>query len=1051
MTKRSFKATGAYRLMCSTVLLNLFFIVVFGTNASAADIAPRSLLYAGFNNGVITSDGYSFNSQDAVFDSNGKITQGLYVVSSLWPGHTFLSTPQPIIQSQRGSIAFWMKLDAMDPVESAISVVLGPGLIRVNATPGTNGRLTIFIDFDGAGPGGGPGGVRDKVESDSFYFMPSINNDNWHHFVWTWQGTHHKLYRDGVKVADKTAISAMPMPAIMDGSFNIGGGCCWAAPTLDELALYNFPMNDAEAAASYANRNSGPTPANGAHGLDVVAQWAPGDGRVVVQADAGNEFAARTASYAVNLFRDGLPMANANFQLSNPVGGFAQGVYALGGALPPGSYVAQVSMLGSSGNLLATASSAPFVVPATGWLGNTLGVAPAGVVQAPWTPIDATGTSLSVWGRTYDLTGGWGLPQQITSQGKQLLSAPVDLDFDTGAGSFRLSSRSVAITSVAGDRVTWTGSASANGIQATVNGSLEYDGMMLLRLTLAPTARPVNVKSIKLQTSLPAARAKYYSWASSTSGQVQSYDPEVPAALPAQAAGVFFSNRQPGAADKTALIPSIVLSDDDCGLEWFADNLQNWSVNQSMSDTTPFQTLSLDQAAQAVRLENDFASLTFELNSPITITFGYEATPMRPLPVDWRTMQFGGVGNNGTPALPGVFALQQSWYDDPIRGRPHQYWDVYALTPGSYTSVAADTAAVLSNEALYNSGGAYLTPYTQQHTLRGPGSTPPSDTNSVLGFLNFEFANPDDFGAIGYVSMPTRGATDFWLASMHHDLLQGIISSVYIDEPYYFANISAPLIGGSGYLDPSLLIARSGYNSLGVRTQLKRLRQLFIDHGKRPAIWIDASTGYVAPHMWAFADIVSDGEGLFVLDTFSGRDWIDLYNTDRGKNWLKGISRTEKYGWVQAFLDEVRVYEDPTYRAQYRAMIAMLTLFDINPTSNPWLSDWTSYLQARVDLGMLSTRASFHPYWNQTAITSTSTDVVCSYHSIGNSRLAHCANLGSSDYSGAISVDQKALGVAGALTAKDGETNVDLGYANGVIPSLAIGRHDYRVLLISGN
>lgn len=155
MSKRSFKATGAYRLVCSTVLLNLFFIVFFGTSASAADIAPRSLMYAGFNNGNITNDGYSFNSLDAVFDSKGKIDQGLYVVSSLWPGHTFLSTPQPIIQSQRGSIAFWVKVDAMDPVESAISVVLGPALIRVNATPGTNGRLTIFIDFDGAGPGGG--------------------------------------------------------------------------------------------------------------------------------------------------------------------------------------------------------------------------------------------------------------------------------------------------------------------------------------------------------------------------------------------------------------------------------------------------------------------------------------------------------------------------------------------------------------------------------------------------------------------------------------------------------------------------------------------------------------------------------------------------------------------------------------------------------------------------------------------------------------------------------------------------------------------------------
>jgi len=1033
MRKRILKAF-VLPFLTSLVFFNLLSITFFETSAVALpDILPSSLMYAGFNNGVITNDAYSFNSKDAVFDPNGKINQGLYVVGSL-SGHAFLSTAQPIIQSRRGSVTFWVKLDSAYQAESMISVTPGPAAVRIDATPGASGQLTIFIDFDGVGVGGGPGGVRDTVASDVFDFEPSV----WHHFAWTWQGTHHKLYRDGVKVVDKTAISAMP--AVMNGSFNIGGGSTLASPTLDELAIYNFPMNDAEVAASYAKTDSSPTSAIGTHGVDVMMQWAPGEGRVVVQADAGNEFAVRAASYAVDVSRDG--EAIASFGLPAPVSGFAQGAYSFGDVLQPGSYSAQVRILDSNGNLLDAVSADAFTVPTTTWLGNDLGVAPVGSVQAPWTPVAVAGNALSVWGRVYDLTGGWGLPQQITSQGNQLLASPIDLDFDIGSGPFRLSPQSVAVTSIANDRVTWQGSAFGNGIQATVDGSLEYDGMMLLKLTLAPTAGPVNVNTIKLQTSLPADRAKYYSWASSASWQVQSYDPGVPAA-----SGVFFSNRQPGAVDKIPLIPSIVLSDDNSGLEWFADNLQNWSVNQSMADTTPFQILTVDPD-QTVRLENDFASLPFVLNAPITITFGYEATPMRPLPVDWRTMQIGEV-NNGTPALPNVFALLWSFPDDPIRGQPCEYWDVYALTPGSCTSVAADTAAVYNSEQAARVGGVYVTPYTQQHTLRGPGNVAPNDTNSVLGFLNFEFANPDNFGTIGYVSMPTRGARDFWLSSMDYNLSSGIISSVYVDEPYYSANISAPLVGGSGYLDPSL-ISRNGYNSFGVRTELKRLRQLFLDHGKRPAIWIDASNGYVAPHMWAFADIVSDGEGLFVLQP-TDPDWIDLYYTPKGINWLKGISRTQKYGWVQGFLDEVRVYNDPSYRAQYRAMLAMLTLFDIIPTSNPWMSDWTAYEQARVNFGMLNTQASFHPYWdNQNAITSNSPDVVCSYHAVANARLAHCANLGAVDYVGAIAIDQGALGVVGAITATDGETNADLGYANGIVPQLTIGRHDYRIIQING-
>lgn len=1056
MRKASFGSGNANFLLSSIVFFNLLAIIFFGTSAAAdPDISPSSLLYAGFNDGVITQKpDYPFTPPDAVFDPNGKINQGLTVVSSLWTAHTFLSTSQPVIQSRRGSLAFWVKLTSSDRVESMISVMPGPAAIRINATPGDNnsGRLTIYIDFDGDGVdpskaigSAGLGGVRDKVESDGFNFVPN----EWHHFVWTWQGTHHKLYRDGTKVGDKIAISAMP--AVMTGRFNIGGGCCWAAPTLDELAVYNFPMNDAEALASYQNPSSEPISANGVHDLDVVGQWAPGDGKVVVQADAGNEFALRAASYTVNVFRDGQDgQPVASFRLADPVGGFAQGAYAFGAPLQPGSYVAQVNMLGRDGAVLTSTSTAAFEVPTTSWLGNNLGIAPAGSVQAPWTPIVVAGQSLSVWGRTYDLTGGWGLPQQITSQGNRLLSSPVDLEFDIGSGSFKLGSGSVTINSVAPDRVTWSGSASGNGIQATVEGSLEYDGMVLLRLTLAPTRASIDVHSVKLQTWMPASRAKYYSWASSTSGQVLSYDPGAPAKE-----GVFFSNRQQGVADKTALIPSIVLSDDNCGLEWFADSLQGWSVNQSMLDTTPFQQLSVDPN-QIVHLENDFVTqlLTLNASAPVTITFGYEATPMRPLPVDWRAMQINAVAN-GTPAFPGVFALQSSYPDDPIRGQPQEFWAGYALTPGSYSTLESDTASVYQNEAAVALGGAHLTPYTQQHTLRGANSNPPHDTNTELGFLKFEFANPDDFGSIGYVSMPTRGATDFWLHSMNYNLSyhnsDGIISAVYIDEPYYFANISAPVIGGSGYLDSSL-IARNGYNSLGVRIQLKRLRQLFMEYGKHPAIWIDASTGYVAPHMWAFADIVSDGEGVFVLKP-GDSDWIDRYNTPQGINWLKGISRTEKFGWVQAFLDEIRIYTDPSYQAQYRAMIAMLSLFDISSTSNPWMSDWTNYLQARINFGMLGTQAEFHPYWSQSAITgepSTNTNVVCSYHAIENSRLAHCANLGSSAYSGSINIDQAALGLTGTLSAVDAETNASLDYVNGAIP-LAIGRHDYRILKISGS
>ena len=157
--------------------------------------------------------------------------------------------------------------------------------------------------------------------------------------------------------------------------------------------------------------------------------------------------------------------------------------------------------------------------------------------------------------------------------------------------------------------------------------------------------------------------------------------------------------------------------------------------------------------------------------------------------------------------------------------------------------------------------------------------------------------------------------------------------------------VSAWLTSG-GFADQSL-ISRYGFNSIGMRTQLKRLRQLLIDHGKRPIIWINASFGHVAPHTWAFADIVSDGEGIGV-EVGSGPDWMDRYNTQKGINWLRGVSRTEKYGWTQEFLNYVRWNGNiTTWNAAARTMIGMLQLFDI-PVVGIYHSSWSDYMQPRL-------------------------------------------------------------------------------------------------------
>jgi hypothetical protein len=765
--------------------------------------------------------------------------------------------------------------------------------------------------------------------------------------------------------------------------------------------------------------------------MDAVVQWAPGNGNAFLMVDAGNNFTTRTNGYAVNVLLNNSSVATGTISPLN--NGFGQALIPVTRPFAPGTYTAQVSALDANGKQLSSQITSSFVVPATPWLGNTLGIAAAGTVQAPWTPISIDHTELSVWGRTYTLTGGWGLPQQITSQGQNLLAVPIDVDFDIGSGKFNLMPQSLAITSAASDVVTWTGQAAGNGISATINGSLEYDGMVLIRLTLTPTTGPVTIQTMKLQTAMPTSQARFYLWAATSSLWGASYNPVVPTTP-----GVFLSNTYAGLGNRSTgqsrLLPSITLSNDDTGLEWFADNLAGWSVDQSPTSSVPFQSLIVDQNTN-IRFETAFATQSFMLSAPVTITFGYMATPGKARPSDWRAIQIGNVG--GRPTIPGVYTAMWSWPDDGIR---KNVWRSFALTPGSATNVNTDTTTVLNREAPLHRNGVSIAPFVNQHVLIAPGVSPSNNTGTILGFLSQEVASPDG----GYINMPTCGSTDYWLASVDYNLSAGIMDAIYIDEAFYGYQATAAPLSGSGFTDQTG-INRVGYNSLGLRTLLKRLRQSLIDHGKRPTIWINASTGYVAPHMWSFAEYISDGEGV---NFGIGTDFVNRWGTSNGLNWLRANSRSMKYGFTPVFFDYVSAQiPGSILRPYYRSMVAVLQLMDIDVQGH-YISHWAAYMRPRVNFGITAPNVTFTGYWNNSEIVPDNV-AQCSYYRGTHKVLAHCANFSASSYTGTITFNATALGFTGSVTATDAESGSQIPVANGTFP-ISINAHDYRVITLTG-
>ena len=189
--------------------------------------------------------------------------------------------------------------------------------------------------------------------------------------------------------------------------------------------------------------------------------------------------------------------------------GFAETIVSMS-EMPAGKYHTDVVLRDPSGRELGKVSSDVWELPKTPWLGNRLGITDK--IQPPWKPIGKSGLTLTVWGREYQLAGGFGLPQQIVSQGRELLARPVALELVRGGRSLALTNPSVEITRHEPHAATWSGRADAEDVRVRLDGLPgDVDGMMLLTLTLEPLVpgKAVKLDSLKLHTVLPRERALF--------------------------------------------------------------------------------------------------------------------------------------------------------------------------------------------------------------------------------------------------------------------------------------------------------------------------------------------------------------------------------------------------------------------------------------------------------------------------------------------------------------------------------------------------------------
>jgi hypothetical protein len=856
--------------------------------------------------------------------------------------------------------------------------------------------------------------------------------------VWTWSGVRHQIFLNGKLAA--TVIAKSPFPREILSAFRILDGPDLAKAPVHEIAIYNFPFSAEQVTQDLAQFDAKPFQPMAPSVPTLVAQWGPGEKKVYYALDTGNAWADREATcrfVAVNAKGE-----TADLGTGTPRDGFFEAVAPIE-KLVAGTWRVKATLTGKAGAKAEVQSDA-WEFPAAPWIGNTLGITDK--IQPPWTPIETEGLKLKVWGREYDLTGGFGLPQQITSQGRKWLARPVELKTAFGDKPLAWQKAAVRIDEKKPGRVTWTGTAEAEGAKLTVRGSLEYDGMMLFEVALTPTAKRAGVykDDIRLIMTMPKERALFLN---TTTDQgywwhpFKGWIPETP--------GLILDNLKQKAG-KTTFLFFATFSDHDTGLEWFADNSAGWQIDEAK----PCQEVLREPKGEV----SFVCRLVNERRVPeegMRLTFGLDGTPVKPLPSDWRNLY---CYHHALAATKTDLAIWYLW--------SHPTYDTFRpslmrLRPDDLKGYAAAIRHPTNMDVK-------MVPFTNQHVLIPAVPDRQGKDEGWGAFQNLLEAETEN---TGWNAVPSRSLRDYWAWNLDQWLKSGGMDGIYIDE----ANAQTTglsLLSGAGYLKPDGTHG-IGHNTLGMREQLKRVRQLFLDngkvyldHGKQPLIWIPVY-GMVMPHAFAFTDIWSEGEA-FMFEKPEDPDFVDMWGRNLldpnvskdgvpGGPWLLSTCEAQKYGAIPLFLNFVKFFNKPEYLPAMRAQFAVLGLLDMIPI-NPELG-WI--FKAKQDFGMSVPETTFHRWFEQKEAKTSRSDVVASYYRRDNRILCIVSNLGNDRYDGGIKLDLAALGLkAGQMHASSIDSSKaerlnteiqreDLPFAtDGASLKLAIPRHDFRMILI---
>jgi hypothetical protein len=410
--------------------------------------------------------------------------------------------------------------------------------------------------------------------------------------------------------------------------------------------------------------------------------------------------------------------------------------------------------------------------------------------------------------------------------------------------------------------------------------------------------------------------------------------------------------------------PDMWVGNDKVGLQWFAQSDQYWYAKDPNKREEVFPTK--DSGMMRINIINNPITMPKEF----TISFGLEATPVKPRPQDWRSYNFSGIDMQSEMpwrlADPKRFknlSLDYSWWSispawliPPKTMKPRKYnpdspemWLPFSSTAflGLRTYHTKDVKNILTAWRVYKNEWE---------------AEPQSLKAQALG-------QSAPGWAATYNLNPSKSYIEMYLYYMNKFLKNYNAAGLYIDG-MAGTDSSENLEDGFGYIDRNGNV-KSTFPILAGRQLTRRMATiLYEDRGTNGVMFSD-TVDQLMPVL-GFYTGTYDGECF---------TWSDLANKIKKDGWYSAVlTPSRSPGWIRAYLDmkqygliptfDTRLYLTDANKHQNwsrpaKELFGILLANDIQS----WCGEtegYAQYIELALDWwGITGRDVKFLPYWSK--------------------------------------------------------------------------------------